>query len=211
MQAYQNALALTQLGGLGGTQGVAAQVRSLGADIEQQGKQLEDQIRALADAQQVTLGDQLAATDEATLAQLRGQSGPPFDAAWLRTAQQLEQQARDWATGVQNDPNASPDAKGGARELIAKLDAMRPRLQAALAAAGAGGQTGGAGINAGSGSGAGSGTGSGASSGTPRSVDAGTGGQAASEGATVLPSALVGIVVVLLGAALFWLRRSPRS
>jgi Domain of unknown function (DUF4142) len=229
-QGYQRALALTQFGGLGGAQGVGDQVKALGPELEQQGKDLESRIRALADAQQLTLGDQLTPPDESALTQLRGRSGPPFDTAWLDSAQQLEQQARDWATGVLNDPSASPDAQGGARDLTAKLDALAPRLQAAVdsggtgsASAGAGGSgadgsgtggnsasgptegTGGSGGGSGSGSGSGDGTGN-----APRSVDSGTGGQAATA-AGVLPGVLIGLGIVLLGTAGFGLRRPRRS
>jgi predicted outer membrane protein len=73
-----------EVGGLGAQQGAGEQVRSLGAEVEQQGRALDEQVRALADAQQVAVGDQLAAADAANLTQLRSQSGPAFDAAWLR-------------------------------------------------------------------------------------------------------------------------------
>lgn len=195
-QGYQRALALAQFGGLGGTQGVGDEVKGLGPRIEQQGTDLQGRIRTLAQAQGVDLADGLADADAAALERLRGESGPAFDAAWLQAAQQLERQAREWANGVLNDPDASPEAKAAAKDLIAGLDGLAARLQAAIDARGGQG-TGGQGA-----------PGSG-----PTSVGAGTGGQAAGGG--VLPAVLVGVGLGALVAGALGVglraRRSARS
>ncbi|MFC5947887.1 DUF4142 domain-containing protein [Pseudonocardia lutea] len=172
-QANQGALALVALGGLGTDKGVGEQVQGLAPDLTSQGRALLDQVRQAATAQGVTLGDQLDARQQALIADLQARSGQPFDAAWLQAAQSTLQQARDAANAVLNDPNASAEAKSAARQALAQLDALAGRLSAAASSAGAS---------------------------TPGSVDAGTGGQAATTD-DVLPVVLAGSGLVLLGAA----------
>ncbi|NMH97125.1 DUF4142 domain-containing protein [Pseudonocardia acidicola] len=182
-QAHQGALALVAFGGLGEQQGAGDQVRSLGPEVATQGRALDEQIRALATAQGVALGDQMSAEQQSVLAGLQARSGQPFDQAWLRAVLDQAQQARDAANAVLADPNASPEAKAAARDALAKLEAGIARLQQAAASAGAA---------------------------TPGSVNAGTGGQAAlaaAQDSPVVPLALVGLGVVLLGGAGWWLRR----
>ncbi|MHA6796493.1 DUF4142 domain-containing protein [Pseudonocardia bannensis] len=179
-QAHQGALALVAFGGLGGEQGVGEQVRTLGPELAEHGRALDEQIRALATAQGVALGDQIAAEQQAVLADLQARSGQAFDQAWLQTVLDLQQQAGDAANAVLNDPNASAEAKAAARDALTALDATVAKLRQAAGAAGAT---------------------------TPRSVDAGTGGQAASGDVPVVPPVLAGLGVVLLGAAGWWLRR----
>jgi len=172
-QANQGALALVALGGLGTDKGVGEQVQGLAPDLTSQGQALLDQVRQAATAQGVTLGDQLDARQQALVADLQARSGQPFDAAWLQAAQSTLQQARDAATAVIDDPNASADAKSAARQALAQLDALAARLSGASSSAGAS---------------------------TPGSVDAGTGGQATGTD-DVLPVVLAGSGLVLLGAA----------
>ncbi|GAA1843293.1 hypothetical protein GCM10009836_23310 [Pseudonocardia ailaonensis] len=172
-QANQGALALVALGGIGNDKGVGDQVKGLAPDLKSQGQALLDQVKQAATAAGVTLGDQLGAQQQAVLADLQARSGQPFDAAWLQAAQTAMQQARDAANAILNDPNASADAKAAARDLLAKLDALAGKVSAAASSAGAA---------------------------TPGSVNAGTGGQAASSD-DVLPIVLAGSGLVLLGAA----------
>jgi hypothetical protein len=172
-QANQGALALVALGGLGTDKGVGAQVTGLAPELTQQGQALLDQVKQQATAAGVTLGDQLGAQQQALIADLQARSGQPFDTAWLQAAQTLMQQARDGANAILDDPTASADAKAAAQQTLSQLDALAARLSAASASAGAS---------------------------TPGSVNAGTGGQAASAD-SALPYALGGAGVVLLGAA----------
>ncbi|MCW0216241.1 MAG: DUF4142 domain-containing protein [Pseudonocardia sp.] len=184
-QANQGALALVALGGLGTDQGVGDQVKGLAPDLTSQGQALLDQVKQAATAQGVVLGDQLDAQQQSLIADLQSRSGQPFDAAWLQAATTLIEQARTAANAVLNDPNASPEAKAAARDALAKLDALAAKVQSAASSAGAA---------------------------TPGSVNAGTGGQAASESAPLLPLALGGAGLVLIGGAAVWTRRSrPES
>lgn len=178
-EAHQGALALVALGGLGTQQGVGDEVKGLAPDLTAHGRALDEQIRARATAQGVALGDQLAAEHQAVVNDLQARTGQPFDQAWLRAALDMEQQARAAANAILADPNASPEAQQAARDLLAKLDALRPELEAASAKVGAG---------------------------VPGSVATGTGGQAAEQDA-VLPVALVGTGAVLLVGAGLWRRR----
>ena len=126
--AHQGALVLVALGGLGTEQGDGDQVKGLAPDVTAQGQALDAQVRAQATAAGVVLGDQLAAEHQALVADLKARNGQPFDQAWLRAALDMEQQARDAATTILNDPNASPEAKQAARDALAKLDALCAKL-----------------------------------------------------------------------------------
>jgi hypothetical protein len=183
-QANQGALALVALGGLGTDKGVGDQVKGLAPDVTSQGQALLDQIKQAATAQGVALGDQLDAQTQALVADLQSRSGQPFDTAWLQAANSLIEQARTAADTVLNDPNASAEAKAAARDALARLDALAAQVGSASSSAGAS---------------------------TPGSVNAGTGGQAAAssgESAPVLPLAVGGLGIVLIGGAAAWTRRS---
>ncbi|MCU1627155.1 MAG: hypothetical protein JWP64_2104 [Pseudonocardia sp.] len=183
-QANQGALALVALGGLGTDKGVGDQVKGLAPDVTSQGQALLDQIKQAATAQGVALGDQLDAQTQALVADLQSRSGQPFDTAWLQAANSLIEQARTAANTVLNDPNASAEAKAAARDALARLDALAAQVGSASSSAGAS---------------------------TPGSVNAGTGGQAAAssaESAPVLPLAVGGLGIVLIGGAAAWTRRS---
>jgi predicted outer membrane protein len=182
-QANQGALALVALGGLGTDKGVGEQVQGLAPGVTSQGQALLDQVKQAATAQGVALGDQLDAQAQAVVTDLQSRSGRPFDAAWLQAATSVIDQARAAADAVLNDPNASPEAKTAARNALAKLDELAAQVRSASSSAGAS---------------------------TPGSVNAGTGGQAASsaESAPVLPLAVSGLGIVLIGGAAAWTRRS---
>ncbi|MFC5992818.1 DUF4142 domain-containing protein [Pseudonocardia hispaniensis] len=179
-QAHQGALALVALGGLGAQQGIGEQVRTLGPQLQEQGQNLDQQVRAAATAQGVVLGDQLSAQQQSMLTDLQARTGQSFDQAWLRAVLDMQQQARDAANAVLNDPNATPEAKASAQRTLAQLDALLAQLRQAADAAGAA---------------------------TPGAVDAGTGGQAATRSAPIGALSLIGLGVVLLGGAGWWWRR----
>ena len=107
-------------------------------------------------------------------------SGEQFDQAWLRAASQMQQQVRAAANAVLADENASDEAKAAAQDALKRLEALTEGLQQAAAPAGAS---------------------------TPKSVNAGTGGQAAGD---VTPAALglVAFGALLLAGALWWRRRA---
>ncbi|GEL19733.1 DUF4142 domain-containing protein [Pseudonocardia asaccharolytica] len=176
-QAHQGALALVALGGLGAQQGASEQVRTLGPQLQEQGQSLDQQIRSAANAQGVALGDQLSAQQQSMLADLQSRTGQPFDQAWLRAALDMQQQARDAANAVLNDPNATPEAEAAAQRTLAQLDALLAQLRQAAGEAG---------------------------SATPGSVNAGTGGQAATQTAPIGAIGLIGLGAVLLGGVGWW-------
>ena len=179
-QAHQGALALVALGGLGTDQGVGDQVKGLAPDVTAQGQALDKAIRDQATAQGVALTDALTAQQQQVINDLQARSGQPFDQAWLRAALDMEQQARDAANAILNDPGASAEAKQAAQDALTKLDALHAKLTAASGTAG---------------------------SSTPGSVNAGTGGQAAEGADAALPIALIGGGAVLLAGAGLWRRR----
>ena len=178
-QAHQGALALIALGGLGTNQGDGDQVKGLAPDVTSNGQALDQAIRDQAAAQGVALTDGLTAQQQQVITDLQARNGQPFDQAWLRAALDMEQQARDAANAILNDPNASPEAKQAAQDALAKLDALKTKLTSASTSSG---------------------------SADPGSVNAGTGGQAASSD-DVLPIALVGGGAILLVGAGLWRRR----
>jgi predicted outer membrane protein len=178
-KASQGAAALVALGTLGQEQGAGDQVRTLGGQLATEGKALNDQLQqasggALADAQPT-------AEQQALLADLKARTGEPFDQAWLNAASQLQQQARDAANAVLNDPNASPEAKAAAQAALAKLDALAAQIKQAAGSAGAA---------------------------TPGSVNAGTGGQAEESSVPALALGLLAVGAALLGGAMWRRRRS---
>jgi uncharacterized protein DUF4142 len=171
------ASAIAALGGLGQAQGAAQNVRELGAQYSTDGQALLDQLKASAGG---VLDAQPSADQQSTLADLRARSGEQFDQAWLRAAEQLQQQVRDAANAVLADENATDEAKAAAQEALNRLDSLAEGLKQAAAPAGAA---------------------------TPKAVDAGSGGQAAGD---VTPAAivLVGLGALLLAGALWWRRRA---
>ncbi|GAY07067.1 DUF4142 domain-containing protein [Pseudonocardia sp. N23] len=179
-QAHQGALALIALGGLGTNQGDGDQVKGLAPDVTSNGQALDQAIRDQATAQGVALTDGLSSAQQQVINDLQARNGQPFDQAWLRAALDMEQQARDAANAILNDPNASPEAKKAAQDALAGLDALKTRLTSASTSSGAA---------------------------DPGSVNAGTGGQAA-EGDDVLPIALIGGGAALLAGAGLYRRRS---
>ncbi|TQM02230.1 DUF4142 domain-containing protein [Pseudonocardia kunmingensis] len=176
--AGQGAAALAALGGLGQAQGVSQPVRDLGTQLATDGQAVLDRMSASAGG---TLEAEPTAEQEAALADLRARTGEQFDAAWLRAAMQMQQEARDAANAVLADENASDEAKAAAQEALNRLDALEAELQQAAAPAGAG---------------------------TPEAVDAGSGGQAAGADVAPMAAGLVGLGVALLAGALWWRRRA---
>lgn len=170
------AAAMAALGGLGESQGVAGNVRTLGAQYSTDGQELLDQLKAGAGG---NLESEPTPEQQASLADLRARSGDQFDAAWLRTAGQFQQQARDAANAVLADENASDEAKAAAQDALNRLDSLAEGLEAAAP--------------------------SGAT--TPNAVDAGSGGQAAGD-VTPAAIVLVGLGTLLLAGALWWRRRA---
>lgn len=89
--AGSTASAIAALGGLGQAQGVAKNVRTLGAQYSTDGQALLDQLKAGVGGD---FDAQPTSEQRATLADLRARSGEQFDQGWLRAADQLRQQMR---------------------------------------------------------------------------------------------------------------------
>jgi hypothetical protein len=176
--AGQGAAALAALGGLGQAQGDGQPVRDLGMKLATDGQAMLDQMRESAGG---VLEAEPTAEQQAALADLRARTGEQFDAAWLRAAMQMQQEARDAANAVLADAAASDEAKAAAQEALNRLDALDAQLQQAAAPAGAG---------------------------TPEAVDAGSGGQAAGADVAPMAAGLVGLGAALLAGALWWRRRA---
>ena len=145
------ASAIAALGGLGQAQGVAQDVRTLGAQYSTDGQALLDQLKAGAGGD---LDAEPTSEQQATLADLRARTGEQFDQGWLRAAGELQQQMRDAAGAVLADDDASAEAKAAAQDALNRLNALDEQLRQAAAPAGAS---------------------------TPKAVDAGSGGQAAGD------------------------------
>ncbi|WP_219412960.1 DUF4142 domain-containing protein [Pseudonocardia nigra] len=179
-RANQGALTLVALGGLGREQAAGDEVRDLGTRLATEGQAFLDRLQQAATAQGVALGDFPSAEQQALLADLRARSGQPFDQAWLRTAMQVQQQARDAATAILSSADASAEARDAAESLLALLDGMNAEIRRAATSAGAD---------------------------TPAAVDAGTGGQAATDAPPGVALGLLAAGVVLVCSAL-WRRRA---
>jgi predicted outer membrane protein len=175
--AGQGAAALAALGGLGQAQGATPAVRDLGGQLATEGQALVDQLQQSAGG---AIAAEPTAEQQTVLADLEARTGEQFDPAWLRAAMQMQQEVRDAANAVLADENASDEAKAGARDALARLDALGSRIEQAASSAGAQ---------------------------APAAVDAGSGGQAAGD-VTPLAAAVVGVGVALLAGALWRRRRS---
>jgi predicted outer membrane protein len=183
------AAGLAALGQLGRNQGVGDDVKSLGGQLTDQGQALTQQLLQAATAAGVTLDTSTPAALQATLTDLRARTGAQFDPAFLQAAAQQLQQVQDQAQAVLTSPDATPEAKAAARDMLAKLGVLADGVAAAGSSAGAG---------------------------TPSQVAAGNGGQfaRAQEQSAVVGGALVALGVVLLGGAAVLRgtrrRRTPR-
>lgn len=175
--AGQAAAGIAALGGLGQAHGSVQIIRDLGKRFATDGRALVDRLEAGASG---GFAAEPTAEQQAALADLRARTGEQFDQAWLRAAEQTQQQVRAAAKAVLADENVSAEAKAAAKEALRRLDALAKRLRQVAAPAGAG---------------------------TPRAVHAGSGGQAAGD-VTQPALLLAGVGAVLLAGALWWRRRA---
>lgn len=132
-RAHQAALGLVALGTLGAEKGTTDAVRSLGERVTTDGRAVDDRVRAVATGSGIALGDDLGGPAQALLADVGARTGETFDQGWLRAVLELEQQARDGADAVLAS-GASTDAKAGARDVIARLDALAGALRGTVGA-----------------------------------------------------------------------------
>jgi hypothetical protein len=127
-KAHRAALALVALGELGAEQGGTQALRSLASRTAGDGRSLDGQIRELATAGALVLGDAVDAPTQAVLADLQGR-GRDFDQEWLRAVTLVVGQGREAADAVRSTPGASPDTRSVAYNVLARLAALSNALR----------------------------------------------------------------------------------
>jgi predicted outer membrane protein len=136
-QSHRAALDLIALGELGREKGSTQALRSLAARTAGDGRSLDEQIRELATAGGLVLGDDVDAATQGVLADLRAHDGRDFDQAWLRAVTVVVGQGREAADGVRSAPGTSREAESVAGNVLARLAALSNALRNATTRAGA--------------------------------------------------------------------------
>ena len=128
-QAHRAALDLIALGELGKEKGSTQALRSLATRTAGDGRSLDGQIRELATAGGLALGDDVDAATQGVLTDLQARGGRDFDQAWLRAATVVVGQGREAADGVRSAPGASREAGSVAGNVLARLAALANALR----------------------------------------------------------------------------------
>lgn len=136
-QVHRAALDLIAFGELGIEQGSTQALRSLATRTAGDGRALDQQIRELATAGGLVLGDAVDAPTQGVLADVAARDGRDFDQAWLRAVTVVVGQGREAADGVRSAPGTSPDARSVAHNVLARLAALANALRNATTRAGA--------------------------------------------------------------------------
>ena len=132
-RTHRAALALIALGELGRERGSTQALRSLASRTAGDGRSLDGQIRELATGGGLVLGDDVDATTQGVLADLRERGGGDFDRAWLQAAGTVVGQGREAADGIRASPGAPREAVSVAGNLQARLAALANALGHAIA------------------------------------------------------------------------------
>ena len=135
-QTHRAALDLIALGELGREKGSTQAMRSLATRTAGDGRSLDGQIRELATAGGLALGDDVDAATQGVLSDLQARGGRDFDQAWLRAATVVVGQGREAADGVRSAPGASREAGSVAGNVLARLAALSNALRNATTRAG---------------------------------------------------------------------------
>ena len=135
-QAHRAALDLIALGELGREKGSTQALRSLATRTAGDGRSLDQQIRELATAGGLALGDDVDAATQGVLTDLQSRGGRDFDQAWLRAVTVVVGQGRDAADGVRSAPGTSREAGSVAGNVLARLAALSNALRNATTRAG---------------------------------------------------------------------------
>ena len=135
-QTHRAALDLIALGELGREKGSTQALRSLATRTTGDGRSLDEQIRALATAGGLALGDDVDAATQGVLTDLQARGGPDFDQVWLRAVTVVVGQGREAADGVRSAPGTSREAGSVAGNVLARLAALSNALRNATARAG---------------------------------------------------------------------------
>lgn len=135
-QTHRAALDLIALGELGREKGSTQALRSLATRTAGDGRSLDQQIRELATAGGLALGDDVDAATQGVLTDLQSRGGRDFDQAWLRAVTVVVGQGRDAADGVRSAPGTSREAGSVAGNVLARLAALSNALRNATTRAG---------------------------------------------------------------------------
>ena len=128
-QTHRAALDLIALGELGREKGSTQALRSLATRTAGDGRSLDGQIRELATAGGLALGDDVDAATQGVLTDLQARDGRDFDQAWLRAATVVVGQGQEAADGVRSAPGASREAGSVAGNVLARLAALANALR----------------------------------------------------------------------------------
>ena len=113
----------------GREKGSTQALRSLATRTAGDGRSLDGQIRELATAGGLALGDEVDAATQGVLTDLQARGGPDFDQAWLRAATVVVGQGREAADGVRSAPGTSREAGSVAGNVLARLAALANALR----------------------------------------------------------------------------------
>ena len=128
-QTHRAALDLIALGELGREKGGTQALRSLATRTAGDGRSLDEQIRELATAGGLALGDEVDAATQGVLTDLQTRGGRDFDQAWLRAATVVVGQGREAADAIRSAPGASREAGSVAGNVLARLAALSNALR----------------------------------------------------------------------------------
>jgi hypothetical protein len=132
-RTHRAALDLIALGELGTEEGSTQALRSLAARTAGDGRSLDGQVRELATAGGLVLGDEVDAATQGVLVDLRSRDGRDFDQAWLRAVTVVVGQGREAADAVRSTPG---EAGSVATNVLARLAALSNALRNATTRAG---------------------------------------------------------------------------
>ncbi len=135
-RTHRMALGLVALGALGAERGSTQALRSLADRTGTDGRALDAQVREVATAGGLALGDDVGPGTQRVLTDLRARRDG-FDEAWLRAVTDLTGEGLSAAGDLRSTPGASPEAGSLARNVQSRLAALSNALRRATARAGA--------------------------------------------------------------------------
>jgi hypothetical protein len=130
---HRTALTLIALGELGAENGSTQALRSLATRTAGDGRALDDQISELATTGALVLSDDVDASSQGALTDLRERDGRDFDQAWLGAVTVAVGQGRQAADAVRS---ARGEAGSVATNVLARLAALSNALRNASTRAG---------------------------------------------------------------------------
>ncbi len=135
-RTHRVALGLVALGALGAERGSTQSLRSLADRTGTDGRALDAQVREVATAGGLALGDDVGPGTQRVLTDLRARRDG-FDEAWLRAVTDLAGEGLSAAGDLRSAPDAPPEAGSLARNVQSRLAALSNALRKATTRAGA--------------------------------------------------------------------------